>query len=64
MNRPFISSIMALDRACVDAVRESPDHGKKHLLERIDSRHAMHNLEYAEKIGAGTQQYKLVTISE
>lgn len=55
---------VALDRACVDAVRESPDHGKKHLLERIDSRHAMHNLEYAEKIGAGTQKYKLVTISE
>lgn len=53
---------VALDQACLDAVRQSPDHGKKHLLERIESRKAPWNLEYAEKIGAGSRNYKLVTL--
>ena len=53
---------VAVDQACLDAVRQSPDHGKKHLLERIDSKSAPWNLEYAEKIGAGTRKYKLVTV--
>ena len=42
---------VALDRACVDQVRASEDHGKIHLIERIDSRHGMHTLDYAEQIG-------------
>mgnify|MGYP001519013792 FL=1 len=33
---------VALDKACVDMVRASKDHGKIHLIERIDSRHGMH----------------------
>lgn len=53
---------VALDQACLDAVRQSPDHGKKHLLERIESKSGPWNLEYAEQIGAGTRKYKLVTI--
>lgn len=53
---------VALDQACVDAVRQSPDHGKTHFLERIESRKGQWNLEYAEKIGAGTRKYKLVTL--
>lgn len=53
---------VAVDQACLDAVAQSPDHGKKHLLERIRKRSGRWNLEYAEKIGAGTRNYKLVTI--
>lgn len=53
---------VALDRACIDAVRNSNDHGKIHLIERIDSRHGMHNLEYAEQLGIGNQSYKLVEL--
>lgn len=53
---------VALDKACIDAVRQSPDHGKIHLIERIDSRSGLWNLEYAEQIGAGSQQYKLITL--
>lgn len=53
---------VALDRACIDAVRNSNDHGKIHLIERIDSLNGMHNLEYAEKIGLGSQTYELVEI--
>ncbi len=53
---------VALDRACIDAVRNSSDPGKTHLLERIDSRSGMWNLEYAERIGCGTQKYNLVVL--
>lgn len=53
---------IALDKACTDLVRNSDDHGKIHLIERIDSRHGMHTLDYGEEIGLGSQTYKLVEI--
>lgn len=53
---------VALDRACIDAVRNSTDHGKIHLIERIDSKQGMHNLTYAEQLGLGSQKYELVTL--
>ena len=53
---------IALDKACTDLVRNSSDHGKIHLIERIDSRHGMHTLDYGEHIGLGSQNYKLVVI--
>jgi len=53
---------VALDRACTDLVRSSEDHGKIHLIERIDSRHGMHILEHAEALGLGSQKYELVEL--
>lgn len=53
---------VALDRACIDRVRASEDHGKIHLLERIDSRNGTHTLDYAEQLGLGSQHYKLVVL--
>ena len=53
---------VALDRACTDLVRASEDPGKVHLIERIDSRHGMHTLAYAEELGMGSQQYELVKL--
>ena len=53
---------VALDKACIDLVRASEDHGKVHLIERIDSRHGMHVLDYAEQIGLGCLQYELVEL--
>ena len=53
---------VALDKACTDLVRSSEDHGKIHLIERIDSRQGMHTLDYAEQIGLGSQQYELIRI--
>lgn len=55
---------VALDKACTDLVRASQDHGKIHLIERIDSRHGMHTLEHAEKIGLGSQQYELIYLNQ
>lgn len=53
---------VALDKACVDMVRASDDHGKIHLVERIDSRNGMHTLDYAEQLGMGSQDYELVVL--
>lgn len=53
---------VALDMACTDLVRTSPDHGKIHLIERIDSRNGMHTLEHAEAIGLGSRRYELVAL--
>lgn len=53
---------VALDKACTDLVRNSSDHGKIHLIERIDSRHGMHTLDHAEQIGLGSQTYRLVNL--
>lgn len=53
---------VALDRACVDAVFNSTDPGKADLIERINSRHGTHILEAAEKLGVGSQKYRIVEI--
>lgn len=53
---------VALDRACVDAVYSSADPGKSHLIERIESRHGTHLLDYSEQLGLGSQTYELVVI--
>lgn len=53
---------VALDKACVDLVYSSPDEGRSHLIERIESRHGIHTLEYAESIGLGSQAYRLIDL--
>jgi len=53
---------VALDKACVDHVYASTDHGKIHLIERMESRNGIHTVEYAEQIGLGTQTYELVSL--
>lgn len=53
---------VALDKACTDLVRSSDDHGKIHLIERIDSRNGMHTLDHAEAIGMGSQKYELIRL--
>lgn len=53
---------VALDRACVDMVYNSPDPGKSHLIERMESRNATHLLDYAEELGLGSQNYVIKTV--
>ena len=53
---------VALDKACYDAVKNSPDEGKAALIERMDSRHAIHTVEAAEKLGLGTTDYELIEL--
>ena len=53
---------VALDQACVDMVYKSEDPGKSHLIERMESRNAVHLLEYAEQLGLGSRRYELVNV--
>lgn len=53
---------VAIDKASVDLVYSSPDEGKKHLIERMESRNAVYLLDYAEKLGIGGQKYELVRL--
>ena len=46
---------VALDQACIDLVYQSEDNGKKHLIERIESRHGIHTIESAEELKIGTR---------
>lgn len=53
---------VALDRACLDlvyAVSPSEGNDNRPLVERIESRHGRHTVEYAEKIGLGSRKYEL-----
>ncbi len=53
---------VALDKACVDLVYASSDPGKKHLIERIETRHGIHTINEAERLGLGRTDYILVEI--
>ena len=55
---------VALDKACVDLVYASEDHGKIHLIDRIESRKGTIILDHAEQLGIGTQKYELVSLDK
>lgn len=56
---------VALDQACLELVfAVVPEDGNNNqpLVERINSRHGTHIVDYAEKIGLGSRKYTLVNI--
>lgn len=53
---------VALDQACVDAVYNSQDKGKSHMIERIESRNGIHTIEAAQKLGLGLRDYEIIEI--
>ena len=53
---------IAIDRACVDLVKNSDDPGRDHLLERITSRHGEHTIEAAATLGFGSTDYELIEL--
>lgn len=58
---------VALDQACVDIIfNMTPSDGNDNapLKERITSRHGIHTIEHAEKIGLGSRKYQLVNIDK
>src|SRR5699024_2209308 len=52
---------VALDHACVDLVYASQDDTES-LINRMESRNAVHVLEHGEDIGLGSRTYQLVSI--
>lgn len=56
---------VALDQACLEliyAVNPTEENNNKPLMERIESLHGNHTIDYAEKIGLGSKQYELQRI--
>lgn len=53
---------VALDQACLDLIYASSDPGKKHFLERVESRHGIHTIEAAVSLGFGTREYELIQL--
>lgn len=51
---------IAIDQACIDFVYNSDDPGKDHFIERVESRHGIHTIEAAEKLGFGSREYELM----
>ena len=53
---------VALDQACIDLVYKSEDEGKKHLIERIESKNGLHTIDEAERLKVGNKKYKLIEL--
>lgn len=51
---------VAIDQACLDLVYNSTDPGRDHLVERIETRHGVHTVEAAAKLGYGSREYELI----
>jgi len=58
---------VALDWACVEKVfnhKASDNDNNQPLIERINSRHGTHTIDWAEHIGLGTKQYVIIDIDK
>ncbi len=53
---------VALDRACVDLIYAADKTKSAALRQRIESRHGAHTLDYAERLGLGSQTYVLTSV--
>ena len=53
---------IAIDKACMDLIKNSNDKGKEHFLERVTSRNGEHTIEASEKLGFGTTNYELIEV--
>ena len=53
---------IAIDKACIDLVKNSNDPGKEHFMERVTSRNGEHTIEAANILGFGTTEYELEEI--
>lgn len=54
---------IAIDQACLDIIyKDKEDPGQKHFLERVESRHGVHTIEAAAKLGFGSREYELIDL--
>jgi len=53
---------IAIDQACIDLVYASEDPGKKHLIERIESRNGILTIEAASELDFGSREYTLIEV--
>lgn len=62
----IVSSLdpIALDKACLDLIYNSSDKGRKHIIERVETRNGKHILDYATSLGIGNDVYELINIDK
>lgn len=53
---------VALDQCCYDTIINSDDPGKKALIARMNSLHAIHTVEEANRLGLGSREYEVVNL--
>ncbi len=53
---------VAIDRACVDLVKQSRDIGRDHFMERVTSRNGEHTIDTAAAMGLGVTEYELIEL--
>ena len=54
---------VAIDQACIDLVYAAKDDpGRKHFLERVESRNGVHTIEAAAELKIGSREYELVEV--
>jgi uncharacterized Fe-S center protein len=53
---------VALEKASLDQIYQSPSDGKRHLIDRIESRGGAYQVTYGEKSGLGSQAYELIRL--
>jgi uncharacterized protein len=56
------TDILAADKASVDLVYGLPEAERRDLVERIESRSALHQLEYMKSLHMGNDQYELIRL--
>jgi len=56
------TDILAADQASIDMIYQLPASQRRDIVERIESRSGLHQLEYMEKMGMGSRQYNLIEI--
>ena len=53
---------VALDRACMDMVKNSSDPGRDTFLNRVNQLHGEHTISAAAKLGIGSEDYELIEV--
>lgn len=53
---------VAIDQACIDAVKASDDPGREKFLERVESKHGTKTIDDAARLGYGSKDYELVVV--
>ena len=56
------TDILAVDKASVDMVYALPDPERRDIVERIETRSGLHQLEYMKTLHMGNDQYELITL--
>jgi hypothetical protein len=56
------TDILSIDKASVDLVYALPEEQRRDIVERIESRSGLHQLEYMKTLHMGNDQYELITI--